>query len=120
MIKRIIALTVIAFLILVGFVYWGLLAMDIEDRYGDLTELYNIAEDQNLVIINGKEFGFIKRYGREIFVDNQNCMKNILQFSNMKIELYDVEIKETLSDNDFHKIEELKNQQNTKLLFKNF
>ena len=106
---------------LAGVIYWGLSEMDIEDRYGDLTELYHLAEDDNLIVINGKEFGFIKRYGRDIFVDNQDCMKNVLYYSGMRIELYDVKIRETFTTMDnFDKIRHLKAQPDTKLLFKNF
>ena len=120
MIKKIIALVVIILVFIAGLLYWVLSEMDIEDRYGDLTELYHVAEDENLIVIDGKEFGFIKRYGRDIFIDNQDCMKNILYYRNVKIELYDVKIPETLTPTDYDKIKRLKTQPDTKLLFKNF
>ena len=94
--------------------------MEIEDRYGDFQDLYYEGSDGNLVIIDKKECGFLKRYDRDIFVEQGDCLKNILTFSNMNVEVYEVKINETYINFTIEEAKEIKNQSSTKLIYKNF
>lgn len=66
------------------------------------------------------ECGFIKRYDRDIFVEQEDCLKNILTFSKNKVEVYDVKINQTYIKFDLKEATTLKNQSSTKLIYKNF
>ena len=102
------------------FLYFAFIAMEIEDKYGDFQDLYYQGFDGNLVIIDGKEFGFLKIYNRDIFVEQGDCLKNVLSFSNKKVEVYEVEITETYVNFSLEEAKELKNYSSTKLVYKNF
>lgn len=94
--------------------------MEIEDKYGDFQDLYYEGSDGNLVIIDEKECGFLKRYDRDIFVERGDCLKNILTFSNKNVEVYEVKINETYINFTIEEAKEIKNQSSTKLIYKNF
>ena len=117
----IVFISVIIFVLgIFAFLYFGLISMEIEDRYGDFQDLYYEASDGNLVIIDGSECGFIKRYDRDIFIEQGDCLKNILTFSKKKIEVYQVDINETYISFGFEEANKIKNQNSTKLIYKNF
>lgn len=103
-----------------AFLYFALISMEIEDRYGDFQDLYYQGSDGDLVIIDGDEFGFLKRYDRDVFIEQGNCLKNILTFSNKNVEVYEVKINETYISFNIEEAKKLKNQSSTKLVYKNF
>ena len=94
--------------------------MEIEDKYGEFENLYYEVSDGDLIIIDQVECGFIKRYDRDIFVEQEDCLKNILTFSKNKVEVYDVKINQTYIKFDLKEATTLKNQSSTKLIYKNF
>lgn len=95
--------------------------MDIEDRYGDLQELYYaIDEDENyIVIFKDKECGFIEKLERNIYVSEGDCLKSILNYRKQKMEVYQVEITETYSYFNIEEALALKNKPSSKLIYKN-
>lgn len=93
--------------------------MGLEDKYGDFIELYHKASNGNLIIIENKEFGFIRKYDRDIFVEEDECMKHILNYSHSKVEVYEINIDQTYSNIKLEDVLELKNKPTSRLIFKN-
>lgn len=117
----IILICVLAFIVAIfTLLHFALISMEIEDKYGDFQDLYYEGSDGNLVIIDEKECGFLKRYDRDIFVEQGDCLKNILTFSNNNVEVYEIKINETYINFTIEEAKEIKNQSSTKLIYKNF
>ncbi|RRJ89037.1 hypothetical protein [Flavobacterium macacae] len=118
---HIILISIIVFVIgIFSFLYFCFISMEIEDKYGEFENLYYEVSDGDLIIIDQVECGFIKRYDRDIFVEQEDCLKNILTFSKNKVEVYDVKINQTYIKFDLKEATTLKNQSSTKLIYKNF
>lgn len=121
--KGIIIIGVILVLISILFFFLreGLLLMDIEDRYGDLQELYySIDEDEKyIVIFENEECGFVEKLERNIYFSEGGCLKSILNYSNQKMEVYKIEITESYTDFDINEAIALKNKSTSKLIYKN-
>lgn len=121
--KKIYIVLIIVAVFILGiftFLYFAFIAMEIEDKYGDFQDLYYQGSDGNLVIIDKNEYGFIKKYDRDIFIEQGDCLKNILTFSKNNIEVYEVDINETYVNFSFEEAKKIKNQSSTKLVYKNF
>lgn len=118
---HIILISIIVFVIgIFTFLYFCFISMEIEDKYGEFENLYYEVSDGDLIIIDQAQCGFIKKYDRDIFVEHQDCLKNILTFSKNKVEVYDVKINQTYINFDLKEATNLKNQSSTKLVYKNF
>ena len=87
--KIIIGISIVA-VIVSGLLIYGLYLMSIEDRYGDLQEVYFNAEDKDLIIYDTDKVAFIRRFDREVFVEEGECMKHLLYFWDKKFEIYRV------------------------------
>lgn len=115
--KRILIGSSVLLITLFGYIIYGLYLMSIEDRYGSL-ELYDNAKDGNLIIIDNKEAGFIKRYDGEIFVVKGDCMKHILNLRPQKFEIYEFSPEETYPYFTIKEALEIKAKPTTKLVYK--
>ena len=95
--------------------------MKIEDKYGGFQDLYYEIDksDNYFIIIENKEVGLVQKLDDEIFVTVDDCMKHLLNYSNKKIEVYRFEVNETKNDFTLKDAVLLKNDNNTKLIFKN-
>ena len=109
----------IATILVSGLIVYGLYLMSIEDRYGDLQEVYFEAEDYDLIIYDTDKVAFIRLFGREVFVEEAECMKHLLYFSDKKIEIYRVKDPDTYFKRNVGDGAELKNDPNSKLIYKN-
>lgn len=77
----------------------GFNTMGIEDRYGDLQDVYYKAENQDVIIDSNKRFGFIYKDSGRIFVEESDCMKDLNSWiSTSKFSVYRLDFGETLSD----------------------
>ena len=103
-------------LILCGY---GLYLMSIEDRYGDFQEVYYNAADRDIIIINDKDVGFIKKLDGEVYVEQDECLKHLLNYMNEKIEVYHVEVMETYINISYEDALRLKAKPNSRLIYKN-
>ena len=103
------------------FILYGLNLMEIDDKYGGFQDLYYEIDksDNYFIIIENKEVGLVQKLEDEIFVTVDDCMKHLLNYSNNKIEVYRFEINETKNDFTLKDVVLLKNDNNTKLIFKN-
>lgn len=119
-IKVVIGLSVMISIVFL-FVLYGLNLMEIEDKYGGFQDLYyEIAKSDNyFIIIENKEVGLVQKLDDEIFVTVDDCMKHLLNYSDKKIEVYRFEVNETKNDFTLKDAVLLKNDNNTKLIFKN-
>ncbi|MGX7666431.1 hypothetical protein [Flavobacterium pedocola] len=108
-------------LFIFGVIFYGLKMMAIEDRYGDFLELYNKidASDEYFVIIDGKEVGFIEMLEDEIFLQEGDCLKHIMNYDNNVIEVYQFEPNQTYISFGLADAFKLKKEPSTKLIFKN-
>ena len=119
-IKVVIGLSVMISIVFL-FVLYGLNLMEIEDKYGGFQDLYYEIDksDNYFIIIENKEVGLVQKLDDEIFVTVDDCMKHLLNYSDKKIEVYRFEINETKNDITLKDAVLLKNDNNTKLIFKN-
>lgn len=119
-IKVVIGLSVLIAIVFL-FVLYGLNLMKIEDKYGSFQDLYYEIDksDNYFIIIENKEVGLLQKLDDEIFVTVNDCMKHLLNYSDKKIEIYRFEINETRNDFTLKEAILLKNDYNTKLIFKN-
>lgn len=103
------------------FILNGLNSMEIEDKYGGFQELYYEIDksDNYFIIIENKEVGLVQKLDDEIFVTIDDCMKHLLNYSDKKIEVYRFEVNETKNDFTLKDAVILKNDDDTKLIFKN-
>lgn len=95
--------------------------MSIEDKYGDFQELYSEINksDDYFVIIDYKQVGFIKKLEGEIYILIDGNLKNILNYSNNNIEVYQFEVNETYSNFSLKDAVHLKKEKTTELIYKN-
>jgi hypothetical protein len=119
-IKFVIGLSVLITIVFL-FALYGLNLMKIEDQYGGFQDLYYEIDksDNYFIIIENKEVGLLQKLDDEIFVTVNDCMKHLLNYSDKKIEIYRFEINETRNDFTLKEAILLKNDYNTKLIFKN-
>lgn len=119
-IKVVIGLSVMISIVFL-FVLYGLNLMEIEDKYGGFQDLYYEIDksDNYFIIIENKEVGLVQKLDDEIFVTVDDCMKHLLNYSDKKIEVYRFEVNETKNDFTLKDVVLLKNDNNTKLIFKN-
>lgn len=119
-IKVVIGLSVMISIVFL-FVLYGLNLMEIEDKYGGFQDLYYEIDKSNnyFIIIENKEVGLIQKLDDEIFVTVDDCMKHLLNYSDKKVEVYRFEVNETKIDFTLKDAVLLKNDNNTKLIFKN-
>ena len=119
-IKVVIGLSVMISIVFL-FVLYGLILMEIEDKYGGFQDLYYVFEksDKYFIIIENKEVGLVQKLDDEILVTVDDCMKHLLNYSDKKIEVYRFEVNETKNDFTLKDAVLLKNDNNTKLIFKN-
>ncbi|MFM7896116.1 MAG: hypothetical protein ACKO8L_09360 [Flavobacterium sp.] len=119
-IKVVIGLSVMISIVFL-FVLYGLNLMKIEDKYGGFQDLYYKIDksDDYFIIIENKEVGLVQKLDDEIFVTVDDCMKHLLNYSDKKIEVYRFEVNETKNDFTLKDAVLLKNDNNTKLIFKN-
>ena len=119
-IKVVIGLSVMISIVFL-FVLYGLNLMEIEDKYGGFQDLYYEIDksDNYFIIIENKEVGLIQKLDDEIFVTVDDCMKHLLNYSDKKVEVYRFEVNETKIDFTLKDAVLLKNDNNTKLIFKN-
>ncbi len=119
-IKVVIGLSVMISIVFL-FVLYGLNLMEIEDKYGGFQDLYYEIDKSNnyFIIIENKEVGLIQKLDDEIFVTVDDCMKHLLNYSDKKVEVYRFEVNETKNDFTLKDAVLLKNDINTKLIFKN-
>ncbi|WP_297868206.1 hypothetical protein [uncultured Flavobacterium sp.] len=103
------------------FVLYGLNLMQIEDKYGGFQDLYYEIDksDNYFIIIENKEVGLVQKLDDEILVTVDDCMKHLLNYSDKKIEVYRFEVNKTKNDFTLKDAVLLKNDNNTKLIFKN-
>ncbi len=103
------------------FVLYGLNLMEIEDKYGGFQDLYYEIDksDNYFIIIENKEVGLVQKLDDEILVTVDDCMKHLLNYSDKKIEVYRFEVNKTKNDFTLKDAVLLKNDNNTKLIFKN-
>jgi hypothetical protein len=113
-----ISLTLFLFFSYIGY---GLYLMSIEDKYGDFQELYSEINksDNYFVIIDYKQVGFIKKLEGEIYISIDGNLKNILNYSNNNIEVYQFEVNETYSNFSLKDAVHLKKEKTTELIYKN-
>ena len=113
-----ISLTLFLFFSYIGY---GLYLMSIEDKYGDFQELYSEINksDDYFVIIDYKQVGFIKKLEGEIYISIDGNLKNILNYSNNNIEVYQFEVNETYSNFSLKDAFYLKKEKTTELIYKN-
>ncbi|MDI9309505.1 MAG: hypothetical protein QM535_04765 [Limnohabitans sp.] len=95
--------------------------MEIEDKYGEFYELYDKIESSEnyLVIINNKSFGFIKKLGNDIYIEEDTCLKFILNYTNSKIEVYKFNPRETFTKLTTIEVLKIKSQPDTELIYTN-
>ncbi len=95
--------------------------MEIEDKYGGFQDLYYEIDksDNYFIIIENKEVGLVQKLDDEILVTVDDCMKHLLNYSDKKIEVYRFEVNKTKNDFTLKDAVLLKNDNNTKLIFKN-
>lgn len=117
---KIISVIILLFLTALFFIYWAFTLMDIEDRYGDFQEIYYNSKDGDVVLINNREAAIIKFLDGEVYVQQEGCLRHLLNFSKDKIEVYRREVKETATNTDTSKYFELRNDSEAKLIYKNF
>jgi len=119
-IKVVIGLSVMISIVFL-FVLYGLNLMEIEDKYGGFQDLYYEIDksDNYFIIIENKEVGLVQKLDDEILVTVDDCMKHLLNYSDKKIEVYRFEVNETKNDFTLKDAVLLKNDKNTKLIFKN-
>ena len=119
-IKVVIGLSVMISIVFL-FVLYGLNLMKIEDKYGGFQDLYYEIDksDNYFIIIENKEVGLVQKLDDEILVTVDDCMKHLLNYSDKKIEVYRFEVNETKNDFTLKDAVLLKNDNNTKLIFKN-
>ncbi|GAA4303132.1 hypothetical protein [Nibribacter koreensis] len=78
--------------------------MEIEDRYGDLQEIYYKAENGDVIIDSNKRAGFIYKDSHRIFVEENECMKDLNNWvgvnnDQVKLKVYRPEYLETFTEN---------------------
>ena len=119
-IKVVIGLSVMISIVFL-FVLYGLNLMEIEDKYGGFQDLYYEIDksDNYFIIIENKEVGLVQKLDDEILVTVDDCMKHLLNYSDKKIEVYRFEVNETKNDFTLKDAVLLKNDNKTKLIFKN-
>ncbi|WP_400190932.1 hypothetical protein [Hymenobacter sp. B81] len=85
--------------------FWiGFQTMEIEDRYGGLQEIYYQAENGDIIIDSNKRAGFIYKDSHRIFVEENECMKDLNNWvgvngEKLKINVYRPEYLETFTEN---------------------
>jgi hypothetical protein len=107
------------FIALTLFVIWGLFLMDIEDRYGPFGELYYNVEDGDIILINSSDAGVLKKLGREIYVDQDGCLKHLISYYDQQVEVYHVDVKETSTYSNYEEAVRLVRDEDSQLIFKN-
>ena len=95
--------------------------MSIEDKYGDFQELYyEVNKSENyFYIIGNNEVGFIKKLDGEIFLSRNDNLRYILNYPEIKIEVYKFKIDQTYTNFTIVEANKLKAKNSTRLIYKN-
>ncbi|SFI30645.1 hypothetical protein [Halpernia frigidisoli] len=101
--KRIIIRLAILFVGLISFVGYGMYLMDIEDRYGDLQQIYFDSKSHDIIInnLNGKT-GIIKLENRRIYVKTGKQILDIDEWLDPENKfMYNIDIYRPENPNEF-------------------
>ncbi len=104
--KRVLISLAIFFVGLISFVVYGLYLMDIEDRYGDLQQIYFDSKSDDIIInnLNGNT-GKIKLKDRRIFVNTGNQILEIDEWLDPENKfIYNTDIYRPDNPNDYMNI----------------
>lgn len=112
---------IVATLIIIAYIVFGLFLMDEEDSRGEFYDLYDkIDENDNyFVVIDEKEAFFAQLFGDHFFVEESNCYKRIEDFRNKRIKVYQFLPTETFVNFTIEDAKKIKKLNTTELFFSN-
>lgn len=126
MLKKILLITSILLLIICGLVAYGLYAMEIEDHYGDLQEVYFESKSGDIIINKQtKQFGILtKNWKRADVITKENDTLDLYEliYVNQNENIYEIfrsEKELKINELNFEKIIELKRKNLLKTIIKN-
>ncbi|WP_192822878.1 hypothetical protein [Rufibacter sp. LB8] len=99
-------------LVIVGFaalMWTNFHSMAIEDSYGDLQEIFYKAKSGDIIIDSNKRVGFIYKDSKRIFVEEDDCMKDLNNWASTKdaqfnLTVYRPEYFETYTSNPSYEV----------------